>query len=154
LVGRQSQQVRQQIRRVMESADGRATKAERAAELVRRAGAYRWVGVYDVIGDEIALLAWSGPGPPAVPRFPVSQGLCGAAVRSGATVIVGDVTRDGRYLTTFGSTRSEAVIPVIRPATGAAVGVVDVESERVNAFTEGDRTLLEACAAEIASLWE
>lgn len=107
-----------------------------------------------MIGDEIAVLAWSGPGEPAVPRFPVTQGLCGAAVRSGAPVVVGDVATDPRYLTTFGSTRSEIVVPVRRPGAGAPVGVVDVESERANAFTGGDAAFLEACATAIASLWE
>jgi L-methionine (R)-S-oxide reductase len=131
----------------------RAAKARRAAELIRSAGSYRWVGVYDVIGDEIAVLAWSGPGSPAVPRFSVSQGLCGSAVRSGATVVVGDVTQDPRYLTTFGTTRSEIVVPVMSLARNA-VGVIDVESERLDAFTDQDRTFLEACGRAMASLWE
>jgi L-methionine (R)-S-oxide reductase len=148
------EEVRRGIRRVVEGSEERATKAERAAELIRSAGAYRWVGIYDVVGEQIAILAWSGAGKPAVPRFGVTQGLCGAAVRSRATVNVGDVSRDPRYLTTFGSTRSEIVVPVVGPVGRASVGVLDVESERLNAFTEDDRAFLEACATEISGLWE
>lgn len=102
--------------------------ARRAAAAIRGAGGYRWVGLY-------------------------TQGLNGAAVREGATVVVPDVTKDPRYLTTFGSTRSEIVVPVKSPTTGRVVGTIDVESERTDAFAPDDRAFLEACAAVLAPLW-
>jgi len=136
--------------RVALAGDGARDKSlERVAGILRAAGGYRWVGIYDVVGDEIAVAAWSGPGEPAHPRFPVSQGLCGDAVRRGQTVVVGDVTRDPRYLTTFGSTRSEIVVPILAPGGGFVVGTVDAESEKTDAFDEEDRRFLESCAAEI-----
>ena len=39
----------------------------------------------------VSLIAYSGPGAPAYPTFPVTQGLTGAAIREKATVLVGDV---------------------------------------------------------------
>jgi L-methionine (R)-S-oxide reductase len=140
------------LRRVLEGVAPREEKAERAAELIRRAGPFRWVGIYDVLPDEITVIAWSGPGAPAYPRFPRTAGLNGAAVRAGEAVIVQDVSTDPRYLTTLGSTRAEAVFPV-RSAAGDVVGTLDVESERVGAFTGADRTLLEVCVATLAPLW-
>ena len=80
---------------------GRAEKALQIAELVRRAGSYRWVGLYAVTDHEITAIGWSGPGAPAHPRFPVTQGLSGAAVATGRAVVVNDVTADPRYLTAF-----------------------------------------------------
>ncbi len=142
-----------QIRGVLETAGGRNAKAERMAEWIRRRGAYRWVGIYAVEGDEIAVLAWSGPQAPAHPSFPASQGLCGAAVRSCAAVVVGNVTKDPRYLTTFSSTRSEIAVAVVRPTTGAAVGLIDVESEQLDAFSDDDCRFLEACAAALVTLY-
>ncbi len=59
------------------------TTAVRIAETIRSAGNYRWVGIYEVSGEEIAVVAWSGPGEPACPRFPITQGLSGTAVSSG-----------------------------------------------------------------------
>jgi putative methionine-R-sulfoxide reductase with GAF domain len=59
---------------------GRAEKAARIAALIRQAGSYHWVGLYGVTDQEITAIAWSGPGPPAHPRFPMTQGLSGAAV--------------------------------------------------------------------------
>ena len=78
---------------------GRAEKAVRVAALIRQAGSYRWVGLYSVTEQEIIAIGWSGPGAPAHPRFPVTQGLSGAAVATKRALVVNDVTADPRYLT-------------------------------------------------------
>jgi len=44
------------------------------------------------------------------------------------------VRNDPRYLTAFGNTLSEIIIPVLDEKNGAVVGTIDVESERANAF--------------------
>jgi len=147
-------QLLDEIRGVLEGAGSRESKATQLAEAIRRAGNHRWVGIYEVNSEEIAVLGWSGSGAPTYPRFPVTQGPCGAAVRSGAAVVVGDVTKDPRYLATFGSTRSEMIVPVFAPGTQRVQGLIDVESERLNAFTDAERILLERCASLIAALWE
>jgi putative methionine-R-sulfoxide reductase with GAF domain len=139
-----------EIRRALGGPGGRSARFERAAEIIRAAGDYRWVGIYDVASDEITVVAWSGPGEPAHPRFPVSQGLCGDAARRGETVVVGDVTKDPRYLTTFGSTRSEIVVPIRGRRDGRVRGTLDVESEETDAFGAEDRAFLERCAEELA----
>jgi len=132
----------------------RQSKAEQIAHHIRRAGSYHWVGIYEVSAGEIAMLGWSGAGLPAHPCFPVTEGLCGAAVASRSTIIVADVAADPRYLTTFTSTRSEMIVPVLGPAGHGVVGVIDVESERLNAFTDDDRALVERCASAIVALWD
>ena len=103
--------------------------------------------------QEIAAVGWSGPGPPAHPRFPVTEGLSGAAVGGRRSVVVGDVAADPRYLTAFSSTRSEAVVPVVDPATGAVVGTLDVESAERDAFTEVDQQALERYATALPGLF-
>jgi GAF domain-containing protein len=151
---RQMTYVLEQVRIVLEGEGDRIGKAERIADVIRRAGDYRWVGLYEVGGGEIGVVGWSGPGEPAYPRFPASQGLCGAAVSSRSTVVVGDVRSDPRYLTTFGSTQSEIVVPIMDGAGHEVLGVIDVESERPHAFGEADRAFLERCAALILPLWK
>jgi L-methionine (R)-S-oxide reductase len=125
--------------------------AARIAAAIRRFGGYRWVGVYDLGPEEISVIGWDGPGPPAHPRFARTSGLCGAAIAARRTVVVGDTTADTRYLTTHPTTRSEIVVPVF--SAGAPVGLIDVESESPQAFGEDDERLLEHCAALIAPLW-
>jgi L-methionine (R)-S-oxide reductase len=122
------------------------------ADRIRETGGYRWVGIYAVGREEISVIGWSGPEAPAHRRFPKDRGLCGAAAASGSTVVVRDVAEDPRYLTTFGNTRSEIVVPVKRSA-GEVVGLIDVESEKLDAFTPEDRRLLEKLASEVAGLW-
>jgi L-methionine (R)-S-oxide reductase len=129
----------------------RALGAAAVAAVIRRFGSYRWVGLYDVGREQISLVGWDGPAPPAHPRLPRTDGLCGAAVAARRPVVVGDVAADARYLTTHTTTRSEIVVPVI--AAGVPVGLVDLESERTNAFGAADERLLERCAALISPLW-
>ncbi len=131
----------------------RPLKARRAAELVRQARSYRWVGLYDVSLSEIVAIAWTGATAPAYPRFPVTQGLTGAAVATRQPVIVQDVTQDSRYLTAFGSTRSEAIFPVADSENGRIVGTIDVESDRVNAFGAEDESFLRQCAQILVPIW-
>jgi L-methionine (R)-S-oxide reductase len=132
----------------------RERKASSVARAIRQAGAYRWVGLYEVSEEEIVNLAFDGPGVPVHPRFPVTQGLSGAAVASGESVVVGDVSKDPRYLTAFGTTRSEIIVPIVDRAGRKVVGTIDVESEQVDAFSEEDRAALERCAAAVAELWK
>ena len=68
--------------------------------------------------------------------------------------MVGDVSKDPRYLTAFGSTRSEIIVSIVGRAGRKVVGTIDVESEKVDAFSEEDLTVLEHCAAAAAELFE
>jgi putative methionine-R-sulfoxide reductase with GAF domain len=140
------------IHDVLASHHGRAEQAVQIAELIRQAGSYRWVGLYAVTDQEIAVIGWSGPGAPAHPRFPVTQGLSGDAVATGRAVVVNDVTVDPRYLTAFANTLSEAIVPVVDPDTGTVVGTLDVESAERDAFTDADRQALVGCAAALTGL--
>src|SRR5262249_45009082 len=136
------------LRALATSPGDRAVVARRAAEYVRSARGYRWVGLYDVTASHIVAIAWTGGAAPAHPTFPRSAGINGAAVAAGTPIIVQDVRHDSRYLTTFGSTRAEAVFPVRGPDQGV-VGTIDVESEQMNAFTLEDERFLEDCAVSL-----
>jgi L-methionine (R)-S-oxide reductase len=119
------------------------------AEMIREACDYRFVGIYKITRGDFVIVAKTGKCPPAYPRFPITQGLAGAAVEEKKAIMVADVHKDPRYLPTFGSTQSEIVVPVITEA-GKVVGLIDVESETLNAFTENDRDFLEHAAYVIA----
>jgi len=142
-----------QILMTAAGSDDRAVKAKRLAELIQKLGEYRWVGIYDVGPETVSIVGWSGPSAPEYPSFPVTKGLTGSAIESKKTVIVGDVRNDPRYLTAFGSTLSEIIVPVLHPDGGRVVGTVDVESERANAFSARDREMIEQCAQAALPLW-
>jgi putative methionine-R-sulfoxide reductase with GAF domain len=98
-------------------------------------------------------LTWSGPGAPEHPTFPLTKGLTSAAVAQKQTVNVGDVSTDPRYLTAFGTTRSEIIVPVLDAKANNVVGTIDIESEEPNAFSKDVQDLLESCSAVIRPLW-
>ena len=126
-------------------------RARRIADLVRTHTGRRWVGVYRVGAGEVVNLAWSGPGPPAYPRFPADRGLTGAAIASRRSVVSNDVANDPRYLTAFESTGSEVIVPVV--VDERVVGTLDVEDERVGAFDDGDRAFFEQIAGALGGLY-
>jgi len=115
------------------------------AEMIRAACDYRWVGIYKIKRGDFVIVAKTGKCPPTYPRFPITQGLAGAAIESKKSIMVADVHKDPRYLPTFWSTQSEIVVPVITEAK-KVVGLVDVESDKLNAFTKTDRAFLEHAA--------
>lgn len=126
-----------------------AKRIKQVAEMIRVARDYRWVGIYKVTPKEFAIMAGTGDEPPAYPRFPLTQGLCAAALESKKPIVVGDVRKDPRYLPTFHTTRSEVIIPIVNEQK-KVVGMLDAESEKTNAFQNEDRQFLERAAGLIA----
>ena len=143
------------LRTLVSAAKDRVTALQSVAELLRSSGRYRWVGLYDVdrAAGTVTNIVWSGPGPPEYPAFPITKGLTGAVISTRKTVNIGDVAADPRYLTAFGTTKSEIIVPVFDRAGENVVGTIDVESEKPNAFPEEVQTLLEACSKVIRPLW-
>ena len=62
-------------------------------------------------------------------------------------MLVGDVRNDPRYLNTVDAVRTELAVPMT--ARGKLVGVIDLQSTRVNAYSEYDRALLRLIAARV-----
>lgn len=129
---------------ILAGANG-AADVKQMVDMICEARGWRWVGVYKVCRGELAIVAGSGDTPPCYQRFPVTQGLCGAVVESQKTLVVDDVREDERYLPTFNSTLSEIVVP-ITSQSDRVVGVLSAESEKLSAFSDEDREVLERVA--------
>jgi len=80
----------------------------------------------------------------------LGEGITGAAAARREPVLVGDVRSDGRYLNTVDAVRTELAVPMT--ARGKLVGVIDLQSTRVNAYTEYDRALMRLIAARVSSV--
>lgn len=78
----------------------------------------------------------------------LQDGITGAAATSRQPVLVGDVRNDPRYLSSIDAVRTEMAVPMV--ARNKLVGVIDVQSTRLNAYTEYDRTLLRLIATRVA----
>ena len=78
----------------------------------------------------------------------LGQGITGTAALTREPVMAGDVRSDPRYLNSVEAVRSELAVPMI--ARRRLVGVIDVQSTRLNAYGEQDRALLRLIAARVA----
>ncbi|HUH97138.1 MAG TPA: GAF domain-containing protein [Anaerolineales bacterium] len=81
-----------------------------------------------------------------------STGIIPWVARAGQTVFANDVSKDGRYLPSPlppKNTRSELSVPLL--FNEKVIGVLDIQSDRVNAFTEDDRFMFETVAGTIAA---
>jgi GAF domain-containing protein len=110
---------------------------------------FDWVGVYLVEGDELVLGPYRGAFPAGHDRIPMGEGVCGAVAESGRTEVVPDVSARGGHIQCFLMTNSEVVVPIARD--GEVLGVLDIDSDTLDAFGEEQVRLVESAAAEIAA---
>ncbi len=111
---------------------------------------YLWVGIYLVIGKQAVRAAYSGPEAEQEPcaSIALGRGNVGSAAQDGRTRVVPDVSDDAAYIRCFHETRSETATPI--KIAGRVVGVLDAESERLNAFGSEERVLLAKVAGKLA----
>lgn len=81
-------------------------------------------------------------------RINIGEGITGAAAATRKTVLVNDVRNDPRYLNAVDPVRSELAVPMV--ARGRVVGVIDIQSTRLNAFSEQEQGIVELIASRVA----
>ncbi len=88
--------------------------------------------------------------PPAATglKLRLGEGLTGWVARAGKPARVADVSRDPRYLKVNPAVRSELAVPL--EVNGEVRGVLNVDSDRLDAFSAEDQQLLEELAAQAA----
>lgn len=111
---------------------------------------YTWVGIYLLEGKELVLHNYLGKPSPHT-RIPLGKGICGAAAKEKHSIIVPDVNLDTRYLACSVETRSEIVVPIM--AEDEVFGEIDIDSNLVDIFHEGDQKLLEKLSSLLAKIW-
>jgi sigma-B regulation protein RsbU (phosphoserine phosphatase) len=79
--------------------------------------------------------------------IPLGEGITGAAAAARQAILVPDVRKDPRYLSALDAVRSELAVPMV--SRGRLVGVIDVQSTELNAYSEYDRALLRLIAARV-----
>ena len=116
------------------------------AAVLKEAFGFFWVGFYLAKGGQLVLGPFQGP--LACTRINFDQGVCGHAFTTKQTVIVPNVDEFPGHIACSTAARSEIVVP-IRAADGSILGVLDVDSDKLNYFTETDRVGLEAVTGVI-----
>ncbi len=101
---------------------------------------FLWVGFY--LKKNNLLILGPFQGPIACTQIKFDQGVCGYAYSKQQTVIVPNVDEFPGHIACSSKSRSEIVVP-LRSLTGEVIGVLDVDSENLNDFSEVDRIYLE-----------
>jgi L-methionine (R)-S-oxide reductase len=125
-----------------------------AKRLHEKMARYNWVGFYliDPTNSDVLLVGpFSGSFTPNA-RIPLNQGLCGAAARTGQTVVVDDVSKDSRYLPGSPLVKCEIVVPI--SVKGKLAAELDIESYFTATFVDTEREFVEACARIVRSYLE
>lgn len=122
-----------------------ANLANIAAALKEQFGWF-WVGFYMVKenansgNSELVLGPFQGP--VACTRIAKGRGVCGTSWAKEETIVVPDVEKFPGHIACSSASKSEIVVPIFNGTS--VVGVLDVDSDRLDQFDAVDQQYLEA----------
>lgn len=124
----------------------RATAASIAREF-----AYESVGIHllDEASGELSGPTYYAGNLPRKLNTRVDQGVQGRVIRTGASALVPDVSSDPDYVIGAKGTRAKLCVPL--RIEQKVIGVINVESAQVNAFSSHDLHQLETIAQQVAN---
>jgi len=99
-----------------------------------------WCGFYFLDNEELKVGPYQGP--VACQILDKNKGVCRAGINKNESILVPDVHAFPGHIACDSRSQSEVVIPV-RNAKGEAVAVLDVDSDKINAFDQTDIIWLE-----------
>jgi len=104
------------------------------AAVLREALGFFWIGFYLKKGDQLVLGPFQGP--LACTRINFDDGVCGHAYTTREIVVVPDVDQFPGHIVCASASRSEIVVPIFH--NGEVVGVLDVDSDKLDDFSQTD----------------
>jgi L-methionine (R)-S-oxide reductase len=119
------------------------------AAALRQSFGFFWVGFYFVKNQEELVL---GPfqGDIACTRIKIGKGVCGTSWEKAASIIVDDVDAFPGHIACSSASKSEIVVPIKKGEV--VLGVLDVDSDQLNDFSEVDKIYLEQLALVVSDL--
>lgn len=133
---------------VREEPDVTANLANIAAVL-REALGFFWVGFYMKKGGQLVLGPFQGT--LACTRIDFGKGVCGTAFERRETLIVPNVDEFPGHIVCSSDSRSEIVVPLF-DGDGDTAGVLDVDSDQLDDFSDVDKRGLEAVAEIVGEI--
>jgi len=102
-----------------------------------------WLGVYVLRDAELVLGPFQGK--PACVHLELGSGVCGAAATTRETQRVADVHRFEGHIACDTDSRSEIVVPLV--CDGDLIGVLDIDSPKLDRFSALDQQGIEKLCA-------
>ncbi len=109
-----------------------------------------WVGFY-LVQDPTTLILGPFQGKVACTTIPFGKGVCGTAWREKRVLVVPNVGSFEGHIVCDSASQSEVVIPIIKGSE--VVGVLDIDSPKLDRFTPQEVELLTAVAERLALLF-
>lgn len=128
-----------QLRALIENEPDTIANLSNIAAALKEAMSFFWVGFYRVDGSELVLGPFQGP--VACTRIGFGKGVCGTSWKEASTIIVPDVDKFPGHIACNSASRSEIVVPAFK--NDHVVLVLDVDSDRLDAFNDTDKHALE-----------
>lgn len=127
-------------------------KLEKVCHLLDQEISYfNWTGFYFKNGDKDELILGPYVGAPTDHTIiPYGKGICGQVAVSNETFVVPDVNEESNYLSCSIDTKAEIVVPIFKD--GKNIGQIDIDSHKINPFTDEDRELLEWLCNEVSKV--
>ena len=124
-----------QINALVENESDLVANLANISAALKAAFGFFWVGFYLVKEGQLVLGPFQGP--IACTRIPFQKGVCGACYTKKETIIVPDVEQFPGHIACSSASKSEIVLPVFH-RNGTVAMVLDVDSDRINDFSEID----------------
>ncbi len=105
------------------------------AAVLKEVFGFFWVGFYLKKGEQLVLGPFQGP--LACTRIDFDKGVCGHAYSTAKPVVVPNVDEFPGHIACASASRSEIVVPIFN-RDGSVIGVLDVDSDRLNDFSDVD----------------
>ncbi|HEX8248668.1 MAG TPA: GAF domain-containing protein [Pyrinomonadaceae bacterium] len=102
---------------------------------LKEAFGFFWVGFYIKKENQLVLSAFQGS--IACTRIDFDKGVCGHCYTTRRTVIVPDVEKFPGHIACSSLSKSEIVLPIF-DAAGEVFGVLDVDSDKLDDFSQTD----------------
>ena len=138
-----------QIKSLVEGETDLVANLANIAAVLKEAFGFFWVGFYMAKDGNLVLGPFQGL--LACTRIKFGEGVCGHAFSTAETVIVPNVDEFPGHIACSSASRSEVVVPIFG-GDGKPVGVLDVDSDKLDDFDKDDTAGLEAIAALVTKL--
>ena len=139
-----------QIEAVIDGEPDLIANMANVASMIQETFQFWWTGFYRVIDNILVLGPFQGP--MACTRIKFGKGVCGTAWKESNTIVVPNVDEFPGHIACSSASKSEIVVPI--KVNNEVVGVLDIDSEKLNTFDDIDRKWLEKVAVLLSAVYK
>ena len=118
-------------------------------DIMQKTLGYTYISFQIVMDDQLVIVDSIGGAFVSNPLPIKGRGITTKAARESRSILVDDIRKEPSYIDGFSETLSELAVPII--SEDNVFGVLNIESDKLNAFSENDRVVMEILAMHVGS---